>query len=314
MNCTSCGKRVKDDAAICPHCDAILDTSFLGDLPEGGNDDDDTPPPEPEPPRPSRPARPAPNARPAAAAPKPTTQARPARAPLRKAPLPVDEPEEEATIPPPAEPKAGPGGYVNKYSQYWEEEPGEKKAAPAATGAAERSGPPRPSLPADSGAMRSEDFDPLDYFRRAWAWFKSLHFEDRLTTASAVSLVFFSLWPWRSTPEGDEIGLLTWGFVTSMLAAAAIAAVWARKDARFEGISLSWFPKGTIGVGGLSALICAIYAITAFERQTVAHGFGRTGKEVVTLSSPSLGVFLALLAAAGVGVGGFLTMKREKLG
>lgn len=49
MKCTACHRAVDDGTSICPHCDAILDASFLGDLPSRG--EDDTPVPQPLPSR-----------------------------------------------------------------------------------------------------------------------------------------------------------------------------------------------------------------------------------------------------------------------
>jgi hypothetical protein len=60
-----------------------------------------------------------------------------------------------------------------------------------------------------------------------------------------------------------------------------------------------------MGAGALAALIAIVFVATSFEKGM------RAGREV-SLSEPSFGVFLAIISAAGVVVGGLLTLKREK--
>ncbi len=290
MICTSCKKTVKDGTSICPHCDAILDDSILGAVPDGDDSVDDTPPPAPKP-----------KAKPKA----PTTNM---RKPARR-PAPISEPDPEPEAEPKDEaPSFQDGKYKNKYSQYWTEEDGDKPAKPAKVAAPparegglsvpdpEEDGPPGPS---------DAPSDPLLFLKDAWAGFLALHFEDKLTVSACAGAILATFMPWRSTTEGDEMGLLSTGLFTFLLDVVGITSVWARKVGKVPSLPRGRFPLAAIAAGGLSALFCIVAGITSYERGVVA------GKTTV-VSEPAFGVFLALIAAAGIVVGGVLTQKREK--
>ncbi|MBI5546478.1 MAG: hypothetical protein HY901_21565 [Deltaproteobacteria bacterium] len=265
MNCPACRKKVKDGTSICPYCDAVLDESLLGAI------SDDTPPPAPR---------------------KPSAAQKPA---ARKPALVSKQSSRDATSPRPAAAKKP--AYSNKYSQYWDEDTG-RSASPSA--ASEEDGLPEQPLP-DAGATReSEMVDPFVQLKGIWSGFLNLHFEDKLTTGAASFLIFTTFLPWRTTPEGDEMGLLTSGVFVFLLAIGAIASVWARRTDKLPAFPRNQFPWVTLGAGGLSALICVAAAIAAYEK---------SGKSVT--AEPAFGVLLAVIAAAGIIVGAILTRMRE---
>ncbi|HEY3452821.1 MAG TPA: hypothetical protein VGK67_41135 [Myxococcales bacterium] len=291
MICSSCHKTVKDGTSICPHCDAVLDESILGAMPEGNGDDEaeDTPPPKPAPKKPAA---------------KASTGKRPAAA---RKPAPVRAEEEPPE--PDEEPKArqpliqNDGKFVSKYQQYWtEDDPPAKPPAPkgpqSGEGVVAELGPVR-------GGHDPELVDPMVTLKNLWKGFAESHFEDKMTIASAAMLIVCNFMPWRSTPDGDDMGLMTHGIFTFLLACLSLATIWARKSVKISAIPPNKFPLGTIGAGGLAALVALIFVVTSFEKGVRA---GRT----VTLSEPSFGVFLAIISAAGIVVGGLLTLKREK--
>lgn len=298
MICPSCNKKVKDGTSICPHCDAVLDESILGAMPAGDDEAEDTPPPKPAPKKPV--------AKPAAKA---STGKRPAAA---RKPAPVkaeEEPPEPEEEPKPKQPAPNDGKFVSKYQQYWTED--DPPAKPAA-----KSGPQSgDGVVAELGPVRGghdpELVDPMDSLKNVWKGFVEAHFEDKITVASAAMLIVCNFMPWRSVDEGDgvgdQMGLMAaggLGFFTFLLAALAITTVWARKSNVLPSMPRGRFPLATIGAGGLAALVCVITVITSFGHAKVA------GREV--LLTPSFGVFLAVVAAAGVVLGGMLTLKREK--
>jgi hypothetical protein len=287
--CPNCDKSCEDGATFCPHCEAVLDASFLGDLPSDA-EGEDTPVPEARAPKPAsrQPARqPARSPKPAAARPR------------RRAP--IDEEPRESTGAAEPEPSASSSGVGNKYSQYWvDDEPPKPKAAAAAQSRA--SGPTRPE--SAEGAFKTDTQDPGVIVKEAWTAFLALHFEDKMTVIASAALFFGSLMPWRTTTDGDDMGFLTWGFLTLLLSIGAIAAVWARKTGKLPMLPARRMPMLSVAAGVVASIIASIFALTSFES-------GAQYGQVVSVSQPAAGVFFSILASAGVIVGGILTGKRE---
>ncbi len=309
MKCTSCSKTLKDGTSICPHCDAILDDSFLGSMP-GGDHGEDTPlPEEAAPPRASGPKKTVP-ARPTRAAAPRTAPSQPAaKKPAVRRRAPVEEAEPEEAPPEPAAPAEG--GYVNKYSQYWtDEEPAPKKSAPrpaAAASAAPAASAAKPGA-ADPAAPGDELGDPLQYVKPVWNAFLGLHFEDKLTVISGMSLSLMACTPWHSTAESDDLGLLGWGFFALLLGGLGVVSVWARHTGKLEKVIPSAkMPLLAQAAGGLSALIAFLSIVGGFERAA------RNGKTEL-VGWPGFGAWLSLVCAALLVLGGVLTAKREKQG
>lgn len=282
MICSSCSKKVKDGTAVCPHCDAVLDESILGSIPEDSVDDT---------PIPAAPAR-----RPAPSSKKPTTVAR--------RPAPVQRPAPSAPRPAAGKKPA----FENKYSQYWEDDGADEG------GDEDRAPQPAAARPAGGGSAAYEsdlgsgsETDPLQQLKGIWASFLALHFEDRLTAGSAGLLILMSLMPWRTLAEdGDAMGLLTGaGFFSVLLGAGALASIWARRAGKLAFVPRGRMPLAALGAGGLAALVCVIDAFTSYEKGVKA---GRA----VLVSEPSFGVFLAVVCAAGIVLGAILTLKRER--
>jgi hypothetical protein len=274
MQCPNCSKTVKEGTSICPHCDAVLDESILGAMPSDDAEGEDTPPPAPAPKKPAS---------------KPTR---------RPAPISGTKPKPSASA---VEGKP----YAGKYSQYWTEEDG---AAPskAASRSEEASALATKAAADSASASTSEGEDPLREVRNIWKSFLDLHFEDKVTAAMGAASFVVAFFPWRSTlDEGDDMGMFTWGFWTALLGLVSILCIWLRKSGKLPGIPRSLMPLSAVGAGGLSLLIGAIYAFTAYEKGV------KVGKAVV-ISEPAFGVFCAILCAGGLIVGGMLTLKREK--
>ncbi len=268
MNCPNCQKSCDDGSTFCPHCDAVLDTSFLGSIPEG-DDGEDTPVPQAPAPRPSR---------------------KPAARPRRRAP--IEEPEPA----PQAEPEPDPAPGAGKYDQYWTED-----EAPYQPPKLER----KAESPAEYAQFKSDIQDPGEQIKALWASFLGLHFEDKLTAASSVGLFAMSFMPWRSTPDGDDMGFLTWGIFCTLASIAALGAIWLRKAEKLAFLPRAKVPFVSLGAGAFAACVAALFAVGSYE---TASQFGKR----VVVSSPSFGVFLSLLTACGVVVGALLTARRER--
>jgi hypothetical protein len=229
VKCTACHRAVADGTSICPHCDAILDASFLGDLPSRG--EDDTPVPQS---LPSRRQGPAPKVR---RAPVEDLPVRPAQAPL---------------------PAVHPGAF----------EAGERGGPRAGVGALPNASVGiDEGLEAETQPAGGAPDDLYLELSRSWAAFRRLSFEDKLTAVSAVALALMSAMPWRtSLADGDELGLLGWGLLSLALAGMAGATIWARVAGKSRPLSGPQWPMATIASGGASALTSAIAILASFER------------------------------------------------
>ncbi len=139
-----------------------------------------------------------------------------------------------------------------------------------------------------------------------WAAFRRLQFDEQLTVAAVAGLCVMSLMPWRTTlAEGDETGLLSGGAVTFLLAGLAGVSIWARGSDKERLLPRRRWPLVAIGAGALSVAIGAIAAATSFERTMLA------GQQFL-IAWPGFGAYGALLGAAGIVLGGSLTLMRER--
>lgn len=228
---------VRDGTAICPHCEAILDTSILGPMPDAHEED----------------------------------------APVRQKP-PAKRPSRARK---PASVASAQGDDVRYGTQ----------RNPAAR---------EPSETATAATLG----DPFEQLRDIATSFRKLHFEDKLTTASAALLVLASFFPWRSTDDGDDLGILTVGFVTAACGVGVLSAVWLRSSGKLLGMLRRMLPLAVLGLGGLAAVIAITFALTARQRMV------RTGVAIM-VAEPDFGAYLAIMAATGVLVGAFLARKHE---
>jgi hypothetical protein len=310
VKCPSCKKSVKDDQAVCPHCDAVLDESILGPMPD---DDAEMPAPAPKRKAPQKAA-----AGTTARAPVKAPAKVASKKPLRPAPLPAPDPEEqpepedgEAEAPSAARQQDAPP--ASKYAQYWEEDDYDKKARAereAAKGAAARETGRGPAAaasakPGDDTGMEELTEQIKTTLAAAWKWFAALDFEDKLTTGAAASLWVMSFMPWRSHVDtGDDMGLMTWGFVTMLIATAVVAGVWARTSEKLPQVPEKLWTFYPMVTGGLAALICLAFIYGSFES---GHLAGRT----VLRASPSFGAFFALLSGGVIALSGYLRKRRQ---
>lgn len=233
VKCTACQRAVADGTSICPHCDAILDFSFLGDLPTDAGEDTPVP----------KPVRPAPGT---------GTRSPPPK--VRRAP--VDDlpprPVPQQAVPPPAPER---------------ETFAHGAAALPAAGLDLDASPEDETQPA--GDLEDHVHPEL---ARGWAAFRSLSFEDKLTAGSASALALMSAMPWRSSlADGDELGILGWGVLTLALAAAAGASLWARRAGKQRPLSGAQWPLLAIACGGAAVAVSAVAIVTSYER-TIQFG------------------------------------------
>ncbi len=286
MTCPNCNKTVKDGTDICPHCDFIIDASFLGDAGDPESAEPTLPPARPAP------RKPAP--RPAS---KPATRPAPSRTAAREA----NEDGSEVAYDLGKAARAS----QNRWAKYAED---------AAEGEPPRPPPPKPKLTADGKPDLLGDARAVpvgDQLESMVQQFKSLIFEDKLTVVSAAATVIMTFMPWRTTAaDGDSLGVFSIsGLACIAFAVAGAAAVIGRIGNYIPALPRTSFPVVTMSLGGLIVITAIATGLSSIDRTRVQSPIGAM---VVSNSMPSFGVWLTVFTAAGLILGGFLTFKRLK--
>lgn len=303
LNCPGCGSKVADDASICPACDYIIDSSFLSAEPPGSNDEDEStdshegqreaakPAPPPARPRPAASSRS--GSRTAvpdsdstnvksmedivrSAPPRPagrvTTGSRGAVAPRRPAPPPPQpkpQVEEDAS--------AGP-------------DPWNRENRPSR-------GDDDDGAIADSGELMAEAREFLGL----------LSGPDKLAFWGAVTVVLSCFLPWKETAaDGDVLGLMSLGAGAFLLSIGTIVCIGTRVRGAAQGANpvLPWM--GQLVTSFLCLIWCVIYIKVSSDTTRVPTPIGNA--EMMN-SSPSFGVFLAVLGALAALGGSILGLK-----
>jgi hypothetical protein len=296
MTCPNCKKTVKDGTAVCPHCDHIIDPSFLGaDIVAGGGDTAELTLPPKSPAKP--PAKPA-GKPPQRAAPKPAAKPKPAPSSSQ------DEGEDAVASNPFRAAKESQNRWA-KYAKEAEDDEENTRDLPSKK-------PPKPmrdGKPDELGADRA--VAASDQLEGLFKQFKTLCFEDKLTIVAGLLATLMIFMPWRSTAEeGDVLGILTiQGLVSLAFIASAIASVVGRLGNYIPALPRTAFPLLSVGLGGLSVVTALVTGFTSIDR-TMVHS--PLGAVTIANSMPSFGVWLTVAASGGVVLGGLLTFKRVK--
>lgn len=301
LNCPGCGTKVADGTSICPKCDYIIDQSFLSSEPPAGNNDDDEATgaaPDPRQAGTSRPVRPvgAPGSktgttgkvravsvtgksgpRPAVAAGKSVTGRtgpRPAvrPAPPSRAPEPAPEPETRAE-PPPRQSILPPANPNRTFST------GTKIVAPE--------------------QMMEEAREFITDLSRA----------DKLAFAGAAAVVLSCFLPWKETAvDGDVLGLMSSGLGALLLALLVMGALVLRVRKSMPRLNplVPWMAQL------LGSVSCVLYTVVTLRFSIDSTEVpSAIGNAMIMNSSPSLGVFIALLGGLGAMAGSLLGLKER---
>ncbi len=299
MDCPGCHAQVADGTAICPHCDHIIDDSFLS----SGEPQEAEPEPEDEGAE-FTPVGPAPKAhdktqvkkqspwdgeegtrRTGKTAPAPRRampEAPPRTVPRRAAPATarrVSAPEPELTPPQP-----------------------------------ERAAPPERRVPLGRASAYGTDVptglaSPEDVLSDLKAFFRSLSFSDRLAFGGAAAVVAACFLPWKDTRAEDEVlGFLSLGFACFLGALLAMGAVVMRVRGNTFKVSplVPWFVQlASIGFCTLWELFFIRLSWDGRRMMAIAGNYERM------VSYPTYGVFLALIFSL-VALAGTLLGLRER--
>lgn len=267
------------DEAICPHCDHIIDTSFLSD----------------------EVAAPAPRRAAASSGAPRRTGARPsagAGGPGKPAPR---------RRPPPGRPSPRtPARQDASASRF-----GSAEYDPDLDGPLEQPSDEVPSYE-NLRAPRSKTgtFTPPDEaLREMSAFFKQLGLSDQLAFFGALTIALSCFFPWKSTlEEGDVLGMMSLGVVTLIISGILMGAVAIRVQRFMPRLHplIPWLVQ--LASAGFSALWILIFMRLAWDSTEVPSPIGNY---TMMRSSPSFGAWVALIGA-GVSLTGTLLGLKEK--
>jgi hypothetical protein len=287
LNCPGCGSKVAANTYICSVCDYIIDGSFLSAEPPADDDNEATGAEEdPRPAKPAASARPKGKSGSRAAAPPPDSESTNIRSMdeiARAAPARAARPARAATAPRRAPPPPV-------------EEPVEARPDPW-----DRS--PR------GGSGDNPVADPEELIRDAKELFGLLAGGDKIAFWSAAAVLFSCFLPWKETAaDGDVLGLMSTGVGAFVLSILMMTAVGMRVKGSFAklGPVVPWMAQL------LFCFLCLVWCIVFIK---VSADTTRVptpiGNEEMMNSSPSFGVFVAVLGSLGALGGTLLGLKSK---
>lgn len=286
LNCPGCGSKVAANTSICTVCDFIIDGSFLSAEPPADDNDEGTGVEEdPRPVKPAAPARPRAKSgsRTAAPAAEESTNIRSMDEIVRSAP------------PRPARPA---------------------RAAPAPR----RAPPPPVQEPVDAGPdpwdreARSLSggnpvADPDELIRDAKELFGLLAGGDKVAFWGAAVVLLSCFMPWKETAaDGDVLGLMSTGVGAFVLSIILMTAVGMRVKGSFGRMNPAVPWMGQLVCSFLCLVWCIIYIKVSADTTRVPTPIGNA--EMMN-SSPSFGVFVAVLGSLAALAGTLLGLKSK---
>jgi len=132
---------------------------------------------------------------------------------------------------------------------------------------------------------------------------------DKLAFLGACATVLLSFIPWKSTAtDGDILGMVSLGVFVLIAAVVTLSAVAVRVRKVMPHLNpiIPWLAQ--LGASAFAIIWCLVFIRLAWNGQQVPADIGN---EMVPLSSPSAGVFLALLSSL-VSLTGTLMGLKEK--
>ncbi len=285
LNCPGCGSKVADNTSICSVCDYIIDGSFLSAEPPADNSEDEAADaPEEEAPRPA--AKPAATARP-----KGRTGSRTAVPDADGESTNIRSMDEivRSAPPRPARPatasRAGTGSRAAA----------PPRRAPEPVAPPVDDGPDPWDRASRGGGGNDSVADPEELIRDAKELFGLLAGGDKVAFWGAAVVVLSCFLPWKETAvDGDVLGLMSLGVGAFVLAILVMTAVGMRVKGSFERINpvVPWM--GQLVCAFVCLVWCVIFIKVSSDMTRVPSDIGNA--EVMN-SSPSLGVFIAVLGS-----------------
>ncbi|MBF5045534.1 hypothetical protein FGE12_24210 [Aggregicoccus sp. 17bor-14] len=150
--------------------------------------------------------------------------------------------------------------------------------------------------------------DPAELFAQARAFVLERTRSDRLALGGLGLLLFSCFMPWRETAEdGDILGLMSLGALAFAGALLALGALYARVRAAHPrlGAHGAWLLQ--LGTSAFCVFWCVVCLRLASDSTSLPSA---SGSYAIVRSTPSFGLFLALLGALGA-LGGALLALRD---
>ncbi|MBJ6763990.1 hypothetical protein JGU66_24725 [Myxococcaceae bacterium JPH2] len=297
LNCPGCDTQVAEGSSICPVCDYIIDSAFLSAEPPPEQDDDESTGAAEDP----------------RAAAKPAARARPAK-PARPAPSDdatnvksMEQITRERAQRPPSRP--APAARPSSSGS------GGRAAAPAPRRAP--APPPEPSYSdvedawerAERRPGSSAIEDPEVLMLQGRDFLRELKGADRIAFWGAAAVVLSCFLPWKETAaDGDILGLMSAGVGACLLSVGVMIAISVRVRRSLAQLNpmVPWLAQ--LGMSIVTLLWGLIFMKLASDTARVPTPMGNT--EMMN-SSPSMGVFLAVLGALAA-LGGTLMGLKDK--
>ncbi|MEW5741817.1 MAG: hypothetical protein AB1938_23050 [Myxococcota bacterium] len=272
MKCPSCNSTVRDDAAVCPKCDTVLDPSLLDAAPPVS--DDDSMPPRPAPrPVSSKPGVKKVVKKPAAGGPAKKPAGKPAPARSRMPEAPAREKRQETA------------DWRSQVSQSdWDEMQQKDKE----------------KFVADKG------LDPDDVLSDARGFFSQLGSSDKLAFFGTAGMLLSTFFPWKETvTDGDVLGLLSAGIVVTLLSALALAAIVLRVRKAFSvNPIVPWILQ--LGCLAFGIVWCLVYVKMSWDSTMVKSPIGNFD---MWASKPTFGVIFGFMAGVVGALGTVVGLK-----
>jgi len=299
LNCPGCNTQVADGTAICPSCDYIIDASFISanapeDEPSGASRKQGSA---------SRPARSS----------RATGSTRSVASGARAKPAPEPEPaRDDATN-------------IRSTDEILRNAP--PRAASARAGSGPRPAASAGSRPAPRRAPEADFADnesplrgasrrssgPVEDPEQVIADFREFVGElgraDRVAFWSALLVVFSSFMPWVETAEeGENLGLLSLGFICVLLSLGVIGALTVRSRKLLPQINAlaPWLTQLSMAL--VCLVWCLIFMKLSYDATEVPSPIGNA---TITNSTPAFGAFIGLLGSVGSLVGTLLGLKEK---
>jgi hypothetical protein len=136
-----------------------------------------------------------------------------------------------------------------------------------------------------------------------------LGFSDKIAFGGAGAIVVSAFLPWKETAaDGDILGLMSLGLVgvVGALAVMGAIAVRVRRSMPSLNVLIPWLAQ--LGLSVFCVLWCIIFMKLSYDATEVPSPMGNA---TVMNSTPSMGVYLALLGALGSLAGTLLGLKEK---